>query len=548
MNNEYKDGFDRLVSSASDGPDWHDLAHPPASSPSPKRGSGLLVAVSVAVVAAVAVGAVLISRDPSGGVVAAPTVDYVKIAWTQTVEQRCDDVSDEGIDMSVQDNGGFDEATIEIWGPNSEGLVRIDATAPDGTVERTVLRYALDSGHLDQQWTSWPDRYSSRTVFHESACVTRNGADTSTFVMAQSPMAGRGTDAVAFVQIPSVDNVGQPFDADTWLASGGTVTQNEWLGQPVTVYARQTEDSYDISGTVVSSAETWFNHDAQRFERVVYDSVAEHLGSVLFIEEVLERRSVVVDSAFFSTEELFNIDGDATPAPNESSTTTLDPSQPSEPTLETVCGPVWIGEGTTLVLPDTPMDDDAMTAVAAGVAVGAEGQFFLGPEWFIAERTDESLTLFRDSGTDPDTGEPRYSYALFDRKDNGWDPSGWGGCNIETTADGWGTADWVLVNDGTGPAAPSGTTLSVLIQERDCASGLAPIGREILPVIVRTTDRVTITVLVEPVTGGATTTRTCPINPWHPFTITLDGPVDGLLLYNGRTVPAALVWPPSPGR
>ncbi|MEZ5176621.1 MAG: hypothetical protein R2823_10550 [Acidimicrobiia bacterium] len=527
------EGFERLTADAGDGPDWSELGAPAfGTSKTPGRRGGLLVGLAVGVVIVMTVGVVALSRTGGGTPVAASAIEYVKLAWSQEAELAC-------VGMDTHDNGGFDDATIEMWGPNADGLVRIDATAPDGMVERILLEYSVEEGRSEPLGTSHEGVGRSDTVFHVSACVTSDADGTDSYSVAQSPMAHQGADLMAFVRVPSVDSVGSPFDAKQWLELGGASEDGEWLGTPVTIYTMSTTEDTELGGQTRRTSTTWFDPLRTRYERVFHDSRSETLGSVKWVVEVVERKTVAESSVSFSAEELFtNGEKPSTPTststPDDSSTTTLPIDNPGL-SLETSCGPVSLGSGQNPVLPTSVPDADVAQAIAdAEVALGLEGAFFGAFEFFVAEQTPDSVILFATGTAD---GALAYAYATFTLRDGMWAPSGWGGCHIETTAEGWGTADWIL--DSAVELEPEPKQLAVLIQERACASGQAPIDREIVPVVVRSADRITVTVFVEPVQGYAS----CPSNPWHPITIDLDGPRDDLPIYNGRPTPNALVVP-----
>ena len=121
-----------------------------------------------------------------------------------------------------------------------------------------------------------------------------------------------------------------------------------------------------------------------------------------------------------------------------------------------------------------------------------------------------------------------------------WQINGFGGCRLEVSALGLGPATMILDPDR--EPDPASTELPVLIQERDCANGEAPIGREILPVVTETETTVEIAVLVAPVTGGAN----CPGNPFHPIVVTLEAPLGDRTVIDISTQPSQVrSWPPS---
>jgi hypothetical protein len=232
--------------------------------------------------------------------------------------------------------------------------------------------------------------------------------------------------------------------------------------------------------------------------------------------------------------------GTTTTEPEPGTTTTEPGPTTTGPELRATCGAVELAGGLDPVLPSTPIDSEGEAALAAIDEVApAESSFFDQYEWFTAESTDDRLTLFGvPLGETPD-GAPPYANATFERDGDTWRPEGWGQCRVEVSSPGYGVAHWVL--DPTIDPASSGTELHVLINERECASGEPPVGREILPVVLEEPGSITITVLVEPVSGGAE----CPSNPWHPITIDLSEPVGGRSLFDSSVAPAIeRFWPP----
>jgi hypothetical protein len=137
------------------------------------------------------------------------------------------------------------------------------------------------------------------------------------------------------------------------------------------------------------------------------------------------------------------------------------------------------------------------------------------------------------------SGDPEFADASFVMEDGTWKPEGWGQCRVVVAAPGFGNATWAT--DPESAPDPTASTLPIQIMERNCANGEPPEGREILPVVQGTADRVTITVLVEPVSGPAN----CPGNPWYPVSVDLGEPLGERPLYDGSTLPAVeRLWPP----
>lgn len=239
-------------------------------------------------------------------------------------------------------------------------------------------------------------------------------------------------------------------------------------------------------------------------------------------------------------------DGDATTtSPDVTTTTVADPDGSTDPDgslvdveLTARCGPIALPTP-VVELPKEPLDDDALAALDRAVeVVGGEAGFFAGYDWFVAEKSDGELVLFGRPLGPVGPGDPPYADAVFELRDGLWEPAGWGQCRIEVNAPGFGNALWVL----DGEPHRDSTELLVQLNERNCASGQPPVGRPIVPVITADADRVTITVLVEPVAGGAT----CPTNPWFPYVVDLGEALGDRVLYDGALVPALeRPWPPT---
>ncbi len=224
------------------------------------------------------------------------------------------------------------------------------------------------------------------------------------------------------------------------------------------------------------------------------------------------------------------------------STTKPDPGvATTTPELRASCGAVELAGGLAPQLPSTPIDSEGEAALAAMEKVAAgEYAFFEQYEWFTTETSGERLVLFGAPIDETPEGAPPYAEATFQRDGDTWRPVGWGQCRVEVSSPGYGIAHWVL--DPESDPGSSGTELHVLINERACASGEAPIGREILPVVLEEPDTITIVVLVEPVSGAAA----CPGNPWHAISIGLSEPVGDRRFFDASMAPQfERFWPPS---
>ena len=188
-----------------------------------------------------------------------------------------------------------------------------------------------------------------------------------------------------------------------------------------------------------------------------------------------------------------------------------------------------------------PIDDQIQALLdetAAGPTAVESADFLAANDWSLVSRTDERIVLFGQAAGVDDGAGPRYGYIEFDRRDGVWSPSGWGGCHIVIDAPGFGPAETLL--DTAHQPDPASTTLQVVINERNCASGQAPTDREVLPIVTETETAIEIVMLVEPVTGGAD----CQGNPWYPVTVTLQQPLGDRTVYDAHAQPPVeLTWP-----
>lgn len=200
--------------------------------------------------------------------------------------------------------------------------------------------------------------------------------------------------------------------------------------------------------------------------------------------------------------------------PPESSTTTVPPE------LAAACGPVPFEWPSIDLEAFEPLEEDVNAFVDEEAQFEFEAAFGQGESirWSVVERTDTALLLFAQSPP-ASTGEPQYGYAEFEVGGDGWRAVGWGGCHIEITTTGFGVATFEL--DPANPPDPGATSLPVLATERTCAGGQAPVGREVLPIVVETADAVEITVLVQDPLGD----QSCPSNPAFPLIVELSAPL-----------------------
>ena len=202
------------------------------------------------------------------------------------------------------------------------------------------------------------------------------------------------------------------------------------------------------------------------------------------------------------------------------------------------CGAIQFADVPADVSAFPPLGDERAEIDLSPMA--GEADFFDRYGWFVAERTDDQLTLFgQPSG--PTDEAPKYANATFVRQGAAWSLEGWSQCDIELTAEGWGNARFVL--DPSNEPDPESMSLAVIANERACASGQPPQGRHIEPVVISEDDSsVSIVMLVEPPDGD----RTCPSNPSFGHRIQLDSPLDGRTVLDASTAPPReRPWPPT---
>jgi hypothetical protein len=198
------------------------------------------------------------------------------------------------------------------------------------------------------------------------------------------------------------------------------------------------------------------------------------------------------------------------------------------------CGTVVFPLSDPVVLPNQALDDELLAVVESTFEESGIGDY----EWFLAEQSDDAVFAFGRVTSD---GASSYADARLELRDGTWTVVEWGECHLEVSSPGYGNARWML--DPYSEPDPVSSSLAIQINEQACASGEAPVGREVLPVVVPEVDRVTITVLV--VSQTTSSTLTCPGNPWFPVVVDLGAPWDGRALFDGSTVPAEpRSWPP----
>lgn len=292
MSDRVKEAFEALIEEMEEPPTWQEVRVPEAQ-PRPRRqrprSAWVAAGAFVAVLLFGAAGIFLTNISEP----AAITVPYVQLDWSQQVEMRC-----EG--MEIVDNGGFDNATVEIWGPTADNTFRVDATAPNGAVE-TLIATTNESGRTTQAWASYENEAES--VFRVSDCSNSTG--TGTVAMSQPPFQPRGGSfPQQFVGFPEQLNDGTSFDlAEAFSSSADSHREDTWRGVPVTVYVSSSE-STDEYGAIDRVEERWVDLENRRSERWILESDIELLGHFILTIETISRSDETVAQDFFSTDDL----------------------------------------------------------------------------------------------------------------------------------------------------------------------------------------------------------------------------------------------------
>jgi hypothetical protein len=132
------------------------------------------------------------------------------------------------------------------------------------------------------------------------------------------------------------------------------------------------------------------------------------------------------------------------------------------------------------------------------------------------------------------TGTTDGQYVVLERTANGWQPSGWGDCNLAPVL-GEG-ASWAEIAAVSGGADPGSSTVEVLVSERECTSARDPSPYLREPVVIERDDTVTLYWTSDTPTGD----QTCPGNPRVRRSVKLDRPLGTRAILDGST------WPPRP--
>jgi hypothetical protein len=202
--------------------------------------------------------------------------------------------------MKIVDNGGFDDAVVEIWGPNSDNLIRIDTTAPDGTVTRVVV----EPSTLGAQriWSSGSKRFNE-AGYRVSECVEESVGARSSFSMADPPefISGSGYELWLSMTLRAPD--GTALDLEQIYSRDATIRSDVWRGTPVTVYTAERSGTDEL-GDHVSVFERWYDPQEQHLEKWIIDSDIEVLGTGTTTYTVVDRNVLAESDVSFEVGDL----------------------------------------------------------------------------------------------------------------------------------------------------------------------------------------------------------------------------------------------------
>lgn len=226
-----------------------------------------------------------------------PMVGYVKITWEQHIDVDCQG-------RETVDNGGFDSAVIETWGPTPEDRFRSDITAPNGRVETVIVDLAADGSTL-RGWSTHPSfdpstmqEFGQLSEFRNVECVEQVGNNRESQLMANPPYSPGHvpfSDLVPTSETPRIDFLAV-------LAEIATETRTDsWNGTTFDVYVLELNATGRDAGPSHSRIEYWKSRDDGLIQRFVAENNSSGLGGSSTIVEFVERSERPLDSVDFST-------------------------------------------------------------------------------------------------------------------------------------------------------------------------------------------------------------------------------------------------------
>jgi len=300
----FKEIFRRLTSETPDPPAFSDLETHRAKPAAPIRLKPWMAAVGAAALVLVVVGAFGLLGG-GGPDLAAPdesTIDYIKLEYSSSVNLVC-----EGGELV--DNGGFDEATIEIWGPNSDDLTLMVVMFPDGSTERMIV----EGDHLQpaHAWSTVPNTpfvLDGQSRFRTAHCK-----------LGDSLVGGIAPPYSASGMLP-LTYLGIPTEPGWWVEGleSGHVTNDEYQGNKALKILVETDTEHS---SLVNAA--YFDKgDPMQFLASLEIGESPTLGTWRMEVAWVESGSVPESSVSFSTDDFpYQTEGE----PNPVTTTTVPP-------------------------------------------------------------------------------------------------------------------------------------------------------------------------------------------------------------------------------
>lgn len=169
---------------------------------------------------------------------------------------------------------------------------------------------------------------------------------------------------------------------------------------------------------------------------------------------------------------------------------------------------------------------DPMTGEEAALSLFPDG---FDVDWRVLHEDDNALTIGLGQWTDQGpTGERAHILELA-REESAWRPAGWGDCQLSPVLREGNS--WAEVTGYRGDAASA--RLTAQVNERECTSGRDPERFLHQPLVVETSEKVTIYWTSEPPKGG----QDCQGNPPIDKVVELKQPLGTRLVFDGSTYP-----------
>lgn len=185
--------------------------------PKPAMAAG---AVAAAVVLVATLGVALLR--PGGPLFGPLEVEYLRLSWSQEVELRC-------IGMEAIDNGGFDDAVIEIWGPSPDDMWRLEVMFPDGSGFVNIS----EGKDLFMPSRVWSDVEPFPSPFRETSCSVMIDDEGFEWALSDSPLiVGSFQENQFFAISPALaDQLSASPEAGQWRGIDIAIYRTEASGE-----------------------------------------------------------------------------------------------------------------------------------------------------------------------------------------------------------------------------------------------------------------------------------------------------------------------------